>query len=121
MKPVVEGSLAFSADPGLLRRGIDGPKPCPSCVIIGVPWTSAVGGWYYRWPGKPHRRDSLNVGGIQYFSRILEWKYCPSLSIIVSNYGGAVAVKKDGSSFATQRLFLPLSVKPESDNNSGGG
>ena len=89
--------------------------------LYGVPWTRAVGGWYYRWPGKPHRRDSLNVGGIRYFSRILEWKYCPSLSIIVSSYGGAVAVKKDGSSFATQRLFLPLSVKPESDNNSGGG
>ena len=62
----------------------------------------------------------MNVGGIRYFSRILEWKYC-LYQLFLSSYGGAVAVKKDGSSFATQRLFLPLSVKPESDNNSGGG
>ena len=41
-------SLAFSADPGLLRRGIDRPKLCPSCVIIEVQSASATtlpGAW----------------------------------------------------------------------------
>ena len=48
-KPGREGSPAFSADPGLL--GIDGPKPCPSCVIIaGEPlrtrgWTVLSVAW----------------------------------------------------------------------------
>ena len=51
-KPGREGSPAFSADPGLLRRGIDGAKPCPSCVIIppGQPVQPPV---YCLWPGKP--------------------------------------------------------------------
>ena len=47
-KPGREGSPAFSADPGLLRGGIDRPKLCPSCVIIGVQSASATtlpGAW----------------------------------------------------------------------------
>ena len=86
-KPGREGSPAFSADPGLLRRGIDGAKPCPSCVIIppGQPVHPSV---YCLWPGKPESERRPGCwwhAGI--FFGILRWKYCPSRPIVSLKLG----------------------------------
>ena len=71
--------------------------------------------------GSPRARDGLDVGGLRDFLGFSDGNIVHFIQLFLSSWGGAVAVKKDGSSFATQRLVLPLSVKAERENKSGGG